>query len=279
MTRRVFESQRIRFRLGARVARLLLVLVFLCVKPQLAAADGWEYSISPYLWLPTLTVDSTDVGDGGDPGDGPELEIGPIDYLDALDFALMVSGEARNENWAILADLVYIDFSIDNKDIEIRPPGSEPLLGTYNASLSGSVFTLAGGKTISRDDRSRLDAVVGWRRFFMELGVSGVSNNDEPLDVSDDLEFNDAFVGINGRYDVGQSDGWTMRYYADIGAGQSDLTWQALLGFEYAYGWGDLFVDYRHLDYDFGDSDEFEAVTAVFSGPALGVTFNFGGSN
>ena len=262
-----------------RQAGMRLAALLACgLVPISALADDWEYSISPYLWLPTLKLDSSDVGDGTEPGEGSDLEIGPIDYLDALDFALMVSGEARNGEWAVLADLVYIDFGIDNSDIEIRPPDSEPLFGTYSAELSGSVFTLAGGKTLRDDDRSRLDAVLGWRRFYMELGVSGDPNNVEPFEIRSDLEYNDAFVGINGRYDVGTSDHWSFRYYADIGAGQSDLTWQAVLGFEYAYGWGDLYIDYRHLDYDFGDNDELEDVTLSFSGPAFGVTFRFGGA-
>jgi hypothetical protein len=58
-----------------------------------------------------------------------------------------------------------------------------------------------------------------------------------------------------------------------LGTGDSDLTWQAMLGFGYSFGWGDLCVAWRYMDYDL---DSGGAITDLnFNGPALGATFRW----
>ena len=59
----------------------------------------------------------------------------------------------------------------------------------------------------------------------------------------------------------------------DIGTGDSDITWQAMLGVGYQFGWGDVAVVYRHMDYDFGSRLGIE--TLDFSGPALGAIIHW----
>ena len=256
--------------------RKVILALVACVSPLLAQAGDWAYSISPYLWLPTISLDSSNVRDGNSPVDGSGLKIGPTDYLDALNFALMLSGDMRKDDWVIMADLIYLDFGIDDKDIDFLRPGTGPIAGTYRADLSGSIITLASGKTFVRNDRYYMDGLVGWRRFGMSLGLSGDLLSGASIDISYDLEFNDAFVGVNGRYEFGDGGRWSLRFYADIGTGESDMTWQALLGLGYGFGWGDLFVNYRHLDYDFGNATRLAGATSTFSGPSIGGTFRFG---
>jgi hypothetical protein len=38
-----------------------------------------------------------------------------------------------------------------------------------------------------------------------------------------------------------------VAYYTDIGAGQSDFTWQAFAGVGYRFAWGDALTGCRHL--------------------------------
>ena len=64
-----------------------------------------------------------------------------------------------------------------------------------------------------------------------------------------------------------------MPYYADVGAGDADLTWQAMVGVTYNWNWGGVSLVYRHLSYDM-DGDKLLQDVAV-SGPALGLTFRF----
>jgi len=256
----------------------LIIAVAACLSPLLAEAGNWEYSVSPYVWLPNITLDSSSVREGSGMVDGSRLKIGPTDYLDALNFALMVSGDMRRDDWVIMADLIYLDFGIDDKDIDFGRPGVGPIAGTYGADLSGSIITLAAGKTLLRNDRHYVDGLAGWRRFGMTLDLAGDLTSGDTINITSDLDVNDGFVAVNGRYIFGNGGHWSLRYYADIGTGESDVTWQALLGLGYRFGWGDLFADYRHLDYEFGDTALLGDVASAFSGPSIGATFRFGSS-
>lgn len=61
--------------------------------------------------------------------------------------------------------------------------------------------------------------------------------------------------------------------YLDVGAGQTDLTWQAIGGVGYKFNWGEVFGVWRYLDYNFKSSSKIEALT--FNGPAIGVAFSW----
>jgi hypothetical protein len=81
----------------------------------------------------------------------------------------------------------------------------------------------------------------------------------------------DGIVGLKGS--VNLSKRWFVPYYADIGTGDSDLTWQAMAGISYrAAHWADIALTYRHLEWDLGSQlvDDLS-----FSGPMLGVIFRF----
>lgn len=66
---------------------------------------------------------------------------------------------------------------------------------------------------------------------------------------------------------------WSLQLYGDVGAGDSDLTWQAsaMLGFHFT-SWG-LGFGYRILDYELEDgADELDL---TFEGLVYGVEFRF----
>lgn len=66
---------------------------------------------------------------------------------------------------------------------------------------------------------------------------------------------------------------WSVTVYGDVGAGDSDLTWQAsaLLGL-HSHNWG-LGFGYRVLSYDFEQgSDELDL---AFEGLMFGLDFRF----
>ena len=251
-----------------------ITAVLAAMSPSWVQAGDWEYSVSPYLWLPTISMDSSNVRNDSNPIDGSRLELGPTDYLQALDFALMLTADMRRNDWVLLGDLIYLDFSIDDKDIDFARPGRGPIAGSYAAGLEGSVMSLAGGRTFLKRDNHHIEGLVGWRRFAMTLDISGDLISGGSFRLESDLDFNDAFIGVNGRY-VFDNDRWSVRYYADIGTGESDMTWQAMVGLDYAYSWGGLYANYRHLHYDLGDITHFDDAALTFSGPSVGATFRF----
>jgi hypothetical protein len=256
------------------------VAALLCLAPLASPAGDWEYSLAPYLWLPTISLDSSNANRGGllpplpgvpgRPGD-TELSLGPTDYLSSLDFALMLAGDMRDGEWALKGDLIHLKFDVDDKDIDFLRPGTGPLAGTYGMTLTADLVTLAGGRTLVRADNYHMDALIGWRYIGIDLRIREQSAGDL-IDTS--LNFNDGFVAVSGRYRF-DDPRWSGNYYADVGTGESDLTWQAVLGVAYQFGWGKLFANYRHLDYDFGDTKNFSDLSLAFSGPTVGARFDF----
>jgi len=65
------------------------------------------------------------------------------------------------------------------------------------------------------------------------------------------------------------NENWYLPYYVDIGAGDSDLSWQLFGGIGYQFNWGNIKLGYRYLKYD-QDDDEF-LQDFEFYGPILGV--------
>ena len=78
-------------------------------------------------------------------------------------------------------------------------------------------------------------------------------------------------IGAKGR--VALSKRWFLPYYADVGTGDTDLTWQLAAGAGYSFDWGEVSLMYRHLEYDQGSDKLLQNV--AFSGGMLGVGFRF----
>jgi hypothetical protein len=62
-------------------------------------------------------------------------------------------------------------------------------------------------------------------------------------------------------------------YYVDVGAGDSALTWQGMVGLGYSFGSIDVIGVWRYVDYDMGNGTPIQSIS--FNGPAVGVTFRF----
>jgi len=59
---------------------------------------------------------------------------------------------------------------------------------------------------------------------------------------------------------------WFLPYYLDVGAGESDLTWQGMAGLGYSFDSIDVVGVWRYLDYDLGDSTPIKSID--FNGAA-----------
>jgi hypothetical protein len=79
-------------------------------------------------------------------------------------------------------------------------------------------------------------------------------------------------VGVKGRVKFGDGN-WFVPYYFDVGAGDSTLTWQSVLGVSHAFRWGEGILAYRYLSYEQGGNKLVEDLS--FAGFGLGVNFRF----
>lgn len=58
----------------------------------------------------------------------------------------------------------------------------------------------------------------------------------------------DAIIGLKGRVLQDAQGKWFVPYYVDVGTGDSNLTWQALVGLGYQFRWGSVNASWRYLD-------------------------------
>jgi hypothetical protein len=266
-----------------------LAALMLC-GPLSAAAQTpgsqWTFSITPYLWLPNIDGTlkySVPPGSGG----GPEVKVGPNDYLENLSMAVMIAGEARKDRWSVFTDFIYLDFSSEESAVKSIDFGGNTASASANvstsSSLKGAAWTLGAGYAVLPGRPVNLDLFGGLRYFGLEastdwqlaLAVTGPGGGrtfPRVGSISEKLDLWDGIVGVKGRVWLGGSN-WSIPYYLDVGTGSSSLTWQGLLGVAYTYNWLGVTLAYRHLYYDQKDDKLIQDLR--FSGPAIGVTFRF----
>ena len=282
-----------------KIATTFAVAALLLTSVGPARADdsssGWTYRLTPYLWLPTIDGSlkyTLPPGSGG----SPEISVGPTDWLDLLNGGLLISGSANKGRFTIYSDFLYLSMTSKNDgrvlsvDDTVTVPGTRipvPISADLNldtrTDLDGLAWTLLAGYELVSSETSSLSAFVGARYF----GVDASSSWDLTAEITvpgsgvvlpaqgqigSDVDLWDALIGVRGRFDLGEGR-WTGLYHLDIGAGDSDLTWNAMAGASYAYGWGDLVLAYRHLAYDQASDKLLQDFS--FSGPGFGATFRF----
>lgn len=255
------------------------------------SADAWRYSITPYLWLPA--VDGTlRYGPPAAGGATPTVSVDADTILGDLNFAMMVTADARKNRWSISTDLIYLDLSGDKngvKSIDFNPgPGpinvsSTALDAGTDVKIKGAIWSLVGGYAVVDNPRDTLDVIAGFRYFDLEAttdwrisatvtGPLGAANFARFGSIKQSDQILDAIVGVRGRSKVGDGN-WFIPYHLDAGGGDSTLTWQGVLGVGYTYKWGDVGLVYRYLSYKMSGNKLIEDLAV--GGPALGATFRF----
>lgn len=258
------------------VSSLMLLASMISISTTAAAdasSDTWTYSANIYLW--GAGIDAT-TQTGGD------IDISFSDILDNLDMAFMGGFAARKGKWSLFADAIYMDISASDGDSETIPilGGAINITRTVDADvkMESWITTLGAGYNVVDNEKATLDLIGGARYLWLDTEIKlNLKRDGVLLETSRQIKASesdsvwDGVVGIKGRINL--NDKWYMPYYADVGTGGSDLTWQVLAGIGYTFKWGDMLLAYRYLDYDF-DSD-FMLKDMNISGPALGAKFYF----
>lgn len=248
-----------------------------------SSSEGWEFGASIYGWLPDISG-RTRFSEG--PGGG-EINVPISDILDNLEFTFQGAFVARKGRWGMYADLIYLDVSASEPFTDLENIGGSelpgPVSGTVSLDMTSWIVTAAGTWRAGDDGAGRrtLDLLAGVRYAdisqTLDIAIDGDPGNlppdtpEFPQKVSGDVT--DFIVGFRGRIAWTEDGSWFTPYYADIGTGDSDVTWQAMIGAGYTFGWGDVVLAYRHMDYSLPSGRAIE--TLEFSGPAIGAVFHF----
>jgi len=240
------------------VATTVMILLFL---PPAQAADGWDWSITPYMWASDISEDlilSGEVVGGGD----TEFK----DLVDLIDTSLQLHFEGTRDRWGLFADLTYIDLSDSETgelellrfDVEIQETLLEAGAIYRPGGRSGKLDLLFGARLLSVDEDYRL-----------QLGEL------DPLELSIDESYLDALIGV--RYHIPLSERWVISLRGDVSLGGTDFMWtaQGLVGWRFgAKRNSAVFLGYRYRDMKYSKADVFE-VKKTLSGLGLGVKIGF----
>jgi hypothetical protein len=184
----------------------------------------------------------------------------------------------------MLADVIYVDIGDSESPTRNFSIGGTLPVGV-NASvhygLNGWLWTLAGSWRAASTPAHELNLIGGARLLDIDQtidwqlsgNVGSVALPDRAGDRTTGVRNWDAIVGLKGRAMFGEGQHWFAPYYVDVGTGDSSLTWQAMAGVGYTFGWGSVIGAWRHIDYDMKSGKSIEAIS--FDGPSVAVAFRW----
>jgi hypothetical protein len=262
------------------VSALLASSVFLPTNANAQeASDAWQFRASLYGYFPDIE------GAARFPG-ADDINIDAEDLIDRTDNVFMGAFEAQRGRFGAFADVIYLNLGNSVQDTtQVSIGGGTPLPPgvTMDGALNidAWVWTVAGSYRVVQSSNATVDLFGGARllnadadldyAFNVDFGPFSGPAREGSLSVQGDNW--DAIVGVRGRNTFGAEGGWFVTYYADVGAGDSDLTWQAIVGGGRSFGRYDITAGWRHLEYEFGDDARIDSF--VFDGPMVGASANF----
>ncbi len=247
-----------------------------------ATADnvGWHFGGLIYFYYADIAGKSTLPN-----GAGTDVTIDAKDLLNNLKFAFLGSFEARKESWGLMSDVIYMDVGQFKSRFHELTIGNTALPADVSASanfdLKSIIWTVAGTYRALDQDGVVLDLVGGARLLDTKVRLDYTLNgNVGPIPApgragtgESKEHFIDGVVGLKGRMAFGTDGRWFVPYYADVGTGDSKLTWQAMAGLGYGFKWGDLIGAWRYMDYQFKSDSEIDSQS--FNGPMIGAAFHW----
>jgi hypothetical protein len=246
---------------SSRASALLYLGLTLGTVGQAVAENsgGWQFEVTPYLWGAALDGDIQ-------LGDLPKTEVDESfsDIWDVLDIGLMGTFEARKDRWGLLFDAMYIKVSDDE-----ATPG--PLFDDVEVEVIQQLYQFAGTYRVVEGSPT-VDLVGGARYNYVKSQIEIDPGILAGRRGSRSVDWWDGFVGA--RAIIPFAERWSLVGYADIGAGGSDLTWQALAGVNYRFSPAiSTKLGYRSLSVDYEESNFLYDMNT--SGLYLGVGIRF----
>jgi hypothetical protein len=243
--------------------------------------DSWQFGVSIYGWFPDIAGQTS----FSQPGGSNEFKIDIEDILDNLEFTFMGTFDARKGRWGFVTDVIYLDVGSSETGTREASIGDIQLpadvTANVNLDLESWIWNFTGYYRAVAQTALTLDVVAGARYGDIEQKVNweftGTVGSIPPVDRSGAATASisnwDAIFGVRGRFAFGAKKAWFVPYYLDVGAGDSDFTWQGIAGLGYAFRWIDVVAFWRHLYYDLPSGKPIKDIS--FSGPAVGVTFRW----
>ncbi|MEE4186419.1 MAG: hypothetical protein V2J12_11680 [Gammaproteobacteria bacterium] len=244
------------------------------------AGDEWDVGLSIYGYFPDIS------GRTQFPvGAGTDFDIGIDSILDNLELTFQGNFDIRKDRLGVFTDVIYLDVGNNKSQAFDGTVGGTPLPAEAEANadvnVKALIWTTSAYYRLFEQQRGSLDLMVGVRysdikqqlAWNLEGSLVGIALPGRTGSRSVSTSYLDGIVGVRGRAALGDGNHWFIPYYADIGTGDSDLTWQAAAGVGYAFGWGEMSAGWRYVAYDMASGKPVRDLT--LSGPQIGAAFRW----
>ncbi len=249
------------------LASLSIVFLSACATPAFGQAPSedenrWGFIVAPYLLFPHMN------GESSVRGNRVEVDVGPGDIFENLDFGAMLYLEMANRDWAITLDGLYMN---------LGAKGQTPLIGRDAEVDMKQLAIQANG----------MRRVAPWA----EIGIGGRFNSIEQglvvapgeialpgIDVSDTNTWFDPLIAA--RITAPLESKWQLGISGDVGGFGigSDFAWQVFpyVGYRFSRLF-ELTAGYRAIGmkYETGSGDDYFLYDMVIFGPQIGFAFHF----
>lgn len=157
--------------------------------PTTASLDEWEFTVTPYVFLPRLK------GTIGVVGETAEVNASFSDIFRNLDFAAMGTFEARKRNWTVLVDGMYMSLSGQ----KVTP---SPFFSDIDVEVKEIIVTPQVGYRVVRTERGSIDLLAGARIWHVNTHLTFQPRIRPLVDVEGSRNWVDPIVGARGTATV-----------------------------------------------------------------------------
>lgn len=220
---------------------------------------AWKFSADVYGWLPQINME-TSAGD--------EMELPLSQILQNLNFTAMGGVSAQKGRWSGFSDFLYMN--LQGKRTSTANIINRPVETGVGIKMQALINTTAVGYSFVQNDSTEIKAFAGTRYLWLESDMSfniGAAGGN----VLAQGHVWDGIIGVRGQTNFAEN--YFVSYYADVGAGQSDVTWQALAGLGYRFDKFDAILGYRYLDWNFANKANLDDLSV--HGPFAGIKVHF----
>ena len=192
----------------------------------------------------------------------------------------MGSFEARRGRWGAYTDLAYMDVGETQAKSKALSIGRVGIPADVNVNLSFDLKLWALVDLPGHADRDPDFSSMLLRAPACSI-VRPKWTTPRPINIGQCRPRQARTEGAElGRHRWRQGPGRTRcerqvdrSLYFDIGTGESKLTFQAMAGVGYQFGWGDVIVSWRYLDYEMKSGKPIEQLD--FNGPQIAAAFRW----
>ena len=221
--------------------------------PKESQAEEWDFSVTPYLWAPSLDT-SLDIGSN------PPVE-GSGSILDFINGAFLIAGEARRGPWSIFGDFNYLSLTDEF--------GTATTGTVAEWNVKGTMGSLGAAYAFYDRQDVRIGGLAGLRGWNIDTATTVLGANASATE-----SWVDPLVGL--RFEAPLAKQVNIAGMANVGGFGvgSDLQWEAIAQVKWsASDLITLSAGYRHLYLDFSDGET--VIDFTISGPFVAVGFTF----